>query len=98
MNTSACKVHGNQAEGLTHNKVNILCIRMSLELERKLVKVPYPDLRLVRPSRDRMVPVPSSFHFVTCFGEIKVLYELYRSLDLFPSCPLPFAFCGSFLR
>ena len=97
MNTSACKVHGNQAEGLTHNKVDVLSVCMSLEFERELVEIPDANLGLIRLSRNCMVPVSCSLDFVASFRKIKVLYQLNGALHLFPDDPLALAFGGSLL-
>ena len=70
---------------------------MSLKLERELIEIPYSYLRLVRPGRDCMVPVPGCPDFVTCFREVKVLDELNVALHLLPYDPLPFALGSALL-
>ena len=60
---------------LTHNKVDVLGVRMPLKLERELVQVPYADLRFVCSRRDGMVPVSGGLDFVAGFGEVEVLDE-----------------------
>jgi hypothetical protein len=56
---------------------------MSLEFERELVKVPYTHLGLVCPGSDEMVAIACALDADACLGKLKVLYELYGTLDVF---------------
>ena len=67
----------------THDEIDILDIGVSLKFERKLVKVPYTHLGLVCASGDGMVAVARALDADARFGELKVLYELYGTLDVF---------------
>ena len=70
---------------------------MPFKFKGELVQVPYADLRLVGPSRDRMVPVSGCLNLVTCFREVEMLNELDCSFDLFPDYPLSFPLGLTFL-
>ena len=56
---------------------------MSLEFERKLVKVPHTHLRLVCASGDGMVAVARALDADARLWKLKVLNELYRTFDVF---------------
>ena len=66
-----------------HDEIDVLDIGVSLEFERELVKVPYTHLGLVCASGDGMVAVARALDADAGLGELKVLYELYGTLDLF---------------
>lgn len=79
---------------LTHKEVNVFSVRMSLKLETQLTQIPNPHLRLIRPSSNDMVSVPSSFDFVASFRKFEVLYEFEGSFDMFPLFPFPLLRCA----
>ena len=66
-----------------HDEIDVLDIGVSLEFERELVKVPYTHLGLVCASGDGMVAVARALDADARLGELKVLYELYGTLDVF---------------
>jgi len=75
-------VGGGQGQGKTHDKIDVLDIGMPLEFERELVKVPYTHLRLVRPRSNDMMAVACALDAIARLGKLKVLYELYGSLNV----------------
>ena len=79
---------------LTHKEIDVLSVRMPLELEAQLVQIPNPHLRFIRPSGDDMMSVPGRSDFVASFGELEVLYEFEGSFDVFPLCPFPLLRCA----
>lgn len=66
-----------------HDEIDVLDVGVSLEFERELVKVPYTHLGLVCPGGDGMVAIARALDADACLGELKVLYELYGTLDVF---------------
>ena len=74
---------------LTHKEIYVLGVRMSLELETQLVQIPNPHLRLIRPSSNDMMSVPSRSNFVAGFWKFEVLYEFEGSFDMFPLFSFP---------
>lgn len=60
----------------TYQKVDVLIIRVPLELETELVTLPHPNLRFVRSCRNNIVAIMRRFDLVACFGEFKVLQKL----------------------
>ena len=65
----------------THHKVNILAVRMPLELECQLVQVVTTHLGFVHSSGNGMMTVTGCFNFDARLRELKMLYEIYRALD-----------------
>lgn len=74
----------------THEEIDVLDICVSLKFERELVKIPYTHLGLVCPGRDEMVPIARALDTDACLGKLKVLYELYGTLDMFANGALSF--------
>ena len=70
---------------------------MSLKLERELVKVPYPHLRLVGTRSNCMMTIASRPDLVACFWKVEVLYKLDSPFNLLPDDPLALPLRGALL-
>ena len=88
---------------LTHNKVDVLSVRVPLELHGQLVQVPHSHLRLVGAGAHNMVTVAGGLDAVAGFGELEALNELDGALDVLAhgalaALPLYRAFSGEPVR
>ena len=61
---------------LTYNEIYILRIRVPLELERELIQIPHPQLRLVRSCRQCVSPIPRCRDLIARLWELETLDEL----------------------
>jgi hypothetical protein len=77
---------------LTHKKIYILRVRVSLKFEGQLVQVPNSHLGLVCTCCDCVVAIPGRLHSITCFGKVKVLDEFDRAFYSLAYGTLSFSF------
>lgn len=65
-----------KARSCTDHEINILLIRMPLKLQRQLIQIVHPDLRLVDSRSHSMVTVRCCSNLEGSLWELKVLDEL----------------------
>ena len=79
-----------------HDEIDVLNIGMTFEFERELVEIPNAHLGLVRPGGDDVVAVARALDAVAGLGELKVLQELYGTLDVLANRAFALGLGGAF--
>ena len=75
-NLSRALIKEQRNERSTHHEIHILLIRMPLKLQRQLIQIVHPDLRLVHSSSHSVMTVRCGSNLERSLGELEMLDEL----------------------